>query len=169
MTVLDDYNRAQNELPEMWVLGEVSSPKLSCFLKLCPMMQYSRSIAKILSRNFNDLARCLCSSRVLFVKKLTELGMGTEDYLKEHQNINSSLGGEGGKGGRSCFLFHLLLLLLSHFLHPGPTATETLHLRPTCLLESCSLIWLPFRAPILFSPCEVFLVPPDGVGSSFSK
>lgn len=128
MTVLDDYDRAQNEFPEMWVLGEVSSPKLSCFLKLCPMMQYPRLIAKILSRNFNDLARCLCSSRVLFVKKLTELGMGTEDYLKEHQNINSSLGGEGGKGGRSCYLFHLLLLPLSHFLHPGPAATESLHL-----------------------------------------
>lgn len=111
----------------MWFLEEVSSLKLSHFLKLCSVLLYSWLIAKILSRHFSDLARCLCSRRVLFVfKKLTELGMGTEDYLKEHTKIltvalpwGMALGGRRKRRKD----FHLLLLPLPHFLHPGSCST----------------------------------------------
>lgn len=116
-------DRAQTELPEMWFLEEVSSLKRSCFLKLCPVLWCSWLIANILSRNFNDLARCLCSRRVLFVFKiLIELGMDTEDCLKEHTKILTVALPRGmALGGRKKRRkgFPLLLLPLPHFLQPG--------------------------------------------------
>ena len=111
-------DRAQNELPEMWFLEEVSSLKLSCFLKLCPVLQYSWLIANILSRILNDLARCLVAEVLSVFKKLTELGMSTEDHLKEHTKILTVSLPRGmalGERGKRRKDFHLLLLLLLHY------------------------------------------------------